>query len=94
MSEDLKKDFPGFVEEHYDERDYVNFKWVETLATVFLVIAGLAVIAGSLLLIQSLDSYSDGYGVIGGATLVSGLVSLFMGALLKVLVKIEENTRL
>lgn len=82
------------AEGYYDESSYVNFGWVVTLSTVLLVIGALALIAGVIFVLQSFDAYTEGYGVIGAALLASGLVALFMGALLKVLVQIERNTRL
>lgn len=79
---------------YYNEGSYVNLKWVETLGTVLLIIGALLITGGIISVIQAFDDYSEGYGMIGAALLSSGLVLLFMGALLKVVIQIERNTRL
>ena len=82
------------AEGYYDEVSYVNFKWVGTLGTALLIIGALLITGGIISVIQAFDDYSEGYGVIGASLLASGLIFLFMGALLKVVVQIEKNTRL
>jgi len=78
----------------YDERDFVNFRWVGTLSTVLLSLGGISVLGGAIFLMRAFDEYSDGAGVLAGGLLTSGLALLFMGALLKVVIQIERNTRL
>lgn len=78
----------------YDERDFVNFRWVGTLSTVLLALGGISVLCGAIFLMRAFDEYSDGAGVLAGGLLTSGLALLFMGALLKVVIQIERNTRL
>ena len=72
----------------------MNFGWVGTLSTVLLVLGGISLLGGAIFLIRAFDEYAEGAGVLAGGLLSSGLAFLFMGALLKVVLQIERNTRL
>ena len=81
--------------EEIQEWEHVNFGWIETLSTVLLVLGCLSVVGGAIALMVFL---SEGVDVASpamvGTLVMSGLTLLFMSGVVKVLLKIERNTRL
>ncbi|GEM_PF-5932103 len=94
MKKEIEEDLLTPVEGYYDEGHYVNFGWVGSLSTVLLSLGGISLLGGAIFLMRAFDDYETGAEVIVGGLLTSGLALLFMGALLKVVIQIERNTRL